>query len=298
MKKSILLLAFLSLKISYLSAGDQSNKKTFETEFFQGVQYKKDVVTENRSLYLQTEPIVLKAPLVIHSIKINLTDPSIHFLVTPGLHSGSRKFMTEKTTEFLKSYHTQLAINGSFFIPFLEKNEPYPVDIKGLSISNGVQYSTPSPSSPVICFASSIYINTSDCPAETSQALSGNAIILKDGSLVEVSTQISPSAKSPAPRTAIALNAEKSTLIILIIDGRQPEISRGVTLKELSAIAFSLGADTALNLDGGGSTTLVIENEKGEPQIINSPINEDIPMKERFVGNHLGLFALRKDHSK
>lgn len=79
-------------------------------------------------------------------------------------------------------------------------------------------------------------------------------------------------------------------LWLILIDGRQRNYSEGVTLNELADIAIALGAETALNLDGGGSTTLVVAGPNG-PQTLNSPIHTRIPMRQRPVGNHLGLFA-------
>jgi exopolysaccharide biosynthesis protein len=75
---------------------------------------------------------------------------------------------------------------------------------------------------------------------------------------------------------------------LIIVDGKQPFYSEGVTLRELAAIAIDLGANTALNLDGGGSTTLVIADGL-ETKILNSPIHNKIPMNERPVANHLGF---------
>ena len=49
-----------------------------------------------------------------------------------------------------------------------------------------------------------------------------------------------------------------------------------------------------LNLDGGGSSTLVAEDEKKNPVLLNSPIHGRLPPgKERPVANHLGIFARR-----
>jgi hypothetical protein len=44
-----------------------------------------------------------------------------------------------------------------------------------------------------------------------------------------------------------------------------------------------------MSLDGGGSSTLVIEGEDGLPEILNSPIDSYIPGRERPVANHLGI---------
>ncbi len=62
----------------------------------------------------------------------------------------------------------------------------------------------------------------------------------------------------PHPRTAAGITKEGS-LILMAVDGRQPG-SRGVTLEELASLMHDLGVVEALNLDGGGSTTLVVNN--------------------------------------
>ncbi len=87
----------------------------------------------------------------------------------------------------------------------------------------------------------------------------------------------------------MGLNQDRRTLLLFIVDGRQPNYSEGVTLLELAQIAIEYGADEALNLDGGGSSTLVIEDTAGQPQVLNSPIHASIPGVERPVGNHLGV---------
>ena len=58
------------------------------------------------------------------------------------------------------------------------------------------------------------------------------------------------------PRTAAGTTAEGS-LLLLVVDGRQPA-SRGVSLEELAGLMLDLGTEEALNLDGGGSSTLIV----------------------------------------
>ncbi len=67
------------------------------------------------------------------------------------------------------------------------------------------------------------------------------------------------------PRTACGYTAD-GTLILLVVDGRQ-EASRGVDLQELALIMQQLGCVEALNLDGGGSSTLAVGG-----QLINRPV--------------------------
>ena len=49
-----------------------------------------------------------------------------------------------------------------------------------------------------------------------------------------------------------------------------------------------------MNLDGGGSSTLVVEGPDGEPRVLNSPIDNYIPGRERPVANHLGILVRRE----
>ncbi|MYF28298.1 MAG: hypothetical protein F4029_13730 [Gammaproteobacteria bacterium] len=83
------------------------------------------------------------------------------------------------------------------------------------------------------------------------------------------------------PRTAAGVTAA-GTLLLLLVDGRQKE-SRGVRLEELAAIMVDLGAEEALNLDGGGSSSLVVQG-----QLLNNPAGRG---EEREVMTALGVFC-------
>jgi exopolysaccharide biosynthesis protein len=83
--------------------------------------------------------------------------------------------------------------------------------------------------------------------------------------------------------------------MLFVVDGHQPNYSEGMTLPELAQIVLKHEGYTALNLDGGGSSTLVIEGLDGKPIVLNSPIHGRVPPgRERPVANHLGIFARRK----
>jgi hypothetical protein len=62
------------------------------------------------------------------------------------------------------------------------------------------------------------------------------------------------------PRTAVAARVDGS-LLFVTVDGRAPDSSVGMTLAELTDFLLSLGASDAVNLDGGGSTTMVVRGE-------------------------------------
>ena len=84
-----------------------------------------------------------------------------------------------------------------------------------------------------------------------------------------------------APRTAIGITGDQK-LLLVTVNGRQPNISVGMTLHELGNLLLELGALQAMNLDGGGSTTMVIRN-----LVLNLPSDG----KERPVGNSIVVIA-------
>ncbi|WP_406456185.1 phosphodiester glycosidase family protein [Streptomyces sp. NBC_00876] len=61
------------------------------------------------------------------------------------------------------------------------------------------------------------------------------------------------------PRTVAGVTAD-GTLLLVTFDGRRPGISVGVSLQEAAEIMIAMGAADAVNLDGGGSTTMVVED--------------------------------------
>jgi hypothetical protein len=67
------------------------------------------------------------------------------------------------------------------------------------------------------------------------------------------------------PRTAAGFRGD-GTLIFVTVDGRQPETSVGMSIPELTDLMLELGCVSAMNLDGGGSTTMVVHG-----QVVNSP---------------------------
>jgi len=84
---------------------------------------------------------------------------------------------------------------------------------------------------------------------------------------------------APHPRTAVGLSADRRILLLLVADGRRADVP-GPTLPELAALMAEVGACTALNLDGGGSSALWIHD-----RIVNQPSD----LVERPVANHLAV---------
>lgn len=72
------------------------------------------------------------------------------------------------------------------------------------------------------------------------------------------------------PRSAFGLTASGG-YVMLVIDGRQPGYSTGATNRETAEVLRSLGVETGVNFDGGGSTNLSVCDGNGQIQTVNSP---------------------------
>lgn len=101
------------------------------------------------------------------------------------------------------------------------------------------------------------------------EAVGGSTVLLRDG-LVENVGYHSASAADRHPRTLVGVTAQ-GTLLIIAIDGRQATLSNGASFSDLAWILLELGATDAVNLDGGGSTTIITSTEAGKYKIRNSP---------------------------
>jgi exopolysaccharide biosynthesis protein len=84
------------------------------------------------------------------------------------------------------------------------------------------------------------------------------------------------------PRTAVA-KLESGKFLLLTVDGRQPGVSAGMSLNMLAELLLELGAVEAINLDGGGSTTMVVHDK-----IVNRPSDQT---GERPVSDAILVFS-------
>jgi exopolysaccharide biosynthesis protein len=90
-----------------------------------------------------------------------------------------------------------------------------------------------------------------------------------------------------APRSAAGASADGLRMWLLTLDGRQSD-SVGATLRELAKLLRELGMDDAVNLDGGGSSTLVLRDEgASEVSIVNDPSGPS----PRLVPNGIGIYT-------
>ena len=105
----------------------------------------------------------------------------------------------------------------------------------------------------------------------TVEALGGNHFTLRNGVLAAPSRAVYPGSVRREPRTNVGVTADGGVLMVTV-DGRQPGYSVGVKLAEMGALMRSLGAVSAINLDGGGSTLMAKRSlTTGRMKVANRP---------------------------
>lgn len=152
-----------------------------------------------------------------------------------------------------------------------------PRDRMVLSISRKADASV-----PTVASGDSLLLSTAfaEDMADVVTAVGGGPPLLADGRIL-----VKPPAKAakPAPRTAVGMN--DAHIFLAVVDGRQADLSIGMSRRELAEFMQGLGCTEALNLDGGGSATLWLSG-----QVVNSPSGG----RSRAVGNCLILLRRPK----
>lgn len=220
-----------------------------------------------------------------HAVRIALGTPGLRFLATPD--NGDRPDHTDglKTSTFLTRYKCQLAINAAPFSP-IHAEEGLPQKIEGLTVSEGKVVSPEKGNYPALLITKDNRASLARPPFRLEgvhTAVSGFGIVLENGRVLE-------GGKDVHPRTAAGISRDGKTLFWLVIDGRQHKYSLGATTGEVGQWLAALGAWDGINLDGGGTTTLVIERPGGF-QVVNRPIHGGKPGTERVSASHLGVYA-------
>lgn len=250
-------------------------------------------VTETDSPTVSQTPIITKTSYVDEDISITLTEyreydttiyvaditlRSADYLKTALAENSYGKNVTEKTSEIAVANNAILAINGDF----------YGAQEKGYVLKNGILYRETAERNQedlVIYEDGSFSVITEKEVAATDLLSDGAVQILSFGPALVIDGEISVAeedevgkAMTSNPRTAIGMVDDLHYLFV-VSDGRTKE-SEGLSLLELATFMKSLGASTAYNLDGGGSSTMYFNGE-----IINNPTTNGKNIKERSVSD-------------
>lgn len=189
---------------------------------------------------------------------------SAKYLKTAFAQGAYGKNVTATTSDIAESVNAILAINGDY----------YGTQEKGYVIRNGKLYRSTAVNGreDLVIYEDGSFeiINESEVTAEqliakgAVQTLSFGPALVENGSVSVDSNDEVGRAMASNPRTAIGVKSDGSYLFV-VSDGRTSE-SEGLSLKELADFMKTLGAETAYNLDGGGSSTMVFNGS-----VVNTP---------------------------
>lgn len=203
-------------------------------------------------------------------------------LCAAGVSLRATAYAERKRTvsSFGKLVGANAAVNGDFF-----SFSTYGTD--GLSMSGGALWPGVKDHgyvAPVAIGAGQITIdhhnNTTAVQPWMKEIVSGHPTLLDDGAFVGNSGD--PLCTNRHPRTAIGISKDHRSLILVVVDGRAPGRA-GMTCAELATLLGELGAFDAVNLDGGGSSTMWLSASG----VVNYPSDGS----ERTVANHLAVHA-------
>lgn len=237
--------------------------------------------------------------LDVYVVEIDPQAVGIDFLVTPSNGDKVGEVTPQTVRAFVTGAGAQLGVNASFFA--LAPDQKKEFNILGLSASKGDVYS--------------------DFEADKLDALNISKdrvptiirALGKDGSehrpdvklynavgayprLVENGENVANANPAIHPRTAAGVTAD-GKLLLVTVDGRIADRSVGLTFRELGDLLIRWGARDATNLDGGGSTTLVMDDPataENDPHVVNLPCDkrpDKTHGKERAVANSIAVFA-------
>ena len=267
----------LSGYLGYRWAAGQPQRKA--TVLAQGVTYERVVFTRPR-------------PIVGHIVRIDLEKHNRFVLTPPVQTAEGLKYPAGTTTQALRAMDADLTINGSYLLPAHDNglldyapHEGDVVEVIGTVVRDGQSFGIDKKNWPAICVDGSGGVRIGEIDDTTQLALSGNRWLVRDGGVMPMRQE----EDYPTGRTAVGLSADGRYLTFVVIDGKQPRYSEGMSMTELAELMAQNGIHNAINLDGGGSSTLAYRDADGRVRLLSRPCHTSIPGRQRPVANHLGL---------
>ena len=212
-------------------------------------------------------------PQRVSAVRVDLCAAGVELRATK---SDERR---QTPSSFGSQVGAEVAVNGDFF-----SYNNY--DTVGLAIGNGQAWpgSSDGGTHGFVAFGQGrvLLSNPPDVVGDTSwmhDAVGGNIMVLLNG---QVTNDTGNFCTTRHPRTVAGLSQDGRTLYLAVVDGRSTS-SVGMRCDELGTLMKNLGAWTALNLDGGGSSAMWIRGSG----VVNQPSDGS----QRVVANHLAVLA-------
>lgn len=230
-------------------------------------------------LFCWTETRSEPRPLKTHFLMIDLTSKSLEVRTIAGDDpdgNGPAESQLTSPIALFKKYNAVAAVNANAFDSLSKEKtahlkwfEGQAVDIHGMVVSEGKTVS------PVETRRTVFWIDSDQRPnlgtpekgASVAEAVSDWFSPLIVDSMIMPDTSYS----EKHPRTALGFDNSGKWLLLAVVDGRQPGYSEGVTLYELAKIMQAMGCTQSINLDGGGSSIMLIREPDNTVRTLNRP---------------------------
>ncbi|MBE6881355.1 MAG: phosphodiester glycosidase family protein [Ruminococcaceae bacterium] len=252
---------------------DSENENESQSENSGAVLTENSYKDENISITITTHR---EYNTEIYVADIKLSSPE--YLKTAFAKNAYGRNVTAKTSSTAKNVNAILAINGDY----------YGAQEKGYVIRNNVLYrdTVSRDNEDLVIYNDGSFgiIRETEISADellkqgAREVLSFGPALIENGVISVDKNDEVGQAMASNPRTAIGI-VEENHYIFVVSDGRTRE-SEGLTLLELAKFMQSLSANTAYNLDGGGSATMVFNGD-----IVNKPTTNGKTIKERSVSD-------------
>ena len=171
------------------------------------------------------------------------------------------------TANYVEHYNAVVGVNADFYN--MTTGAP-----SGALVMEGVEYHSGASANffAILKDGTAMIGSSSDYAAykdQIQEAVGGSVYLVKDGK--SVVTSAADYYNSRHSRTCVGITAE-GKVVLMVLDGRQEPFSAGGSAEELAQIMLDAGCVTAINLDGGGSTTFVAKQEGSNTlTVVNRP---------------------------
>jgi len=218
-------------------------------------------------------------PIRIHFLRIVLDTGVVDVLTLPGEDpdgEGPAESRLTPPEELFDKFQALAAVNANAFAGVETEMPAYPnwyegqpVDIHGL-VASRERIVSPVEKGRTPFWLDSLrrpHIGDPDAGDRVMEAVSDwfSPLLAASGIVADASD------KALHPRTALGFDDSGTWLLLVVADGRQPRFSEGVTLYELAGILLAKGCTRSVNLDGGGSSILLVREPGGGIRTWNSP---------------------------
>jgi hypothetical protein len=248
-----------------------------------------------------------KSETRVHVVRVDLNSPGLSFEASGGAKDNLK---LELPTAFLERTGSQVAFNANLFVNCCSYSPPKPprpatTGLCGLEISGGKVLSEWT-RKPKACHGypfrwSLVVRNGKPMIVQAPTVLPGaEAAVTGSHELLFFGRNMAPPDKQDEffganARTVVGLSRADGVLWVAAVTR---ETSQGLTLRQAAQMLQQLGAANAINLDGGGSTSLAVDAGGGKAKLLNTPSDSSssctFPVRggcERFVGASFGIHA-------